>query len=100
MTGMMSPETRLDDRVPLDEGRGSQEQSDIPIPKTEVPLVATYVTDNVSSPPTAAELDGVFGAQDVGFVGVLIDGGGAGVVYLVVRSRGDLWWHEQFVKAV
>jgi hypothetical protein len=58
--------------------------------------------DNVSNPPTNAELDTAFGtpaAVGDGFVGVLDDAGGSASVWLCV-SDGTEWWYEGLTKAV
>ena len=59
-------------------------------------------TDDVSSPPTDAELDTAFGtpaAVGAGFVGVLDDNGAGAAVYLCA-SDGTNWWHSAMTKAV
>lgn len=58
-------------------------------------------TDNVSNPPTDAELDAAFGtpaAVGAGFARVLDDGGDDTTVYLVT-SNGTSWWFVAMTKA-
>lgn len=59
-------------------------------------------TDDISTPPSDAELDVAFGTPgDVGegFVGVVNDGGAGTNVYIVF-SDGSYWWHAAMTKAV
>lgn len=60
--------------------------------------IAVTSDDNVSSPPTDAELTAAFGSQPDGFVGVLDDNGAGTDVYLVLRKNSS-WWHEAMTKA-
>lgn len=57
--------------------------------------------DDVSSPPTDAELDAAFGTPATvgdGFVGLLDDNGAGASVYLVA-SDGTNWWYTALTKA-
>ena len=59
-------------------------------------------TDNVSNPPTDAELDTAFGTPatlGAGYM-ALIDDNGAGSNFYIVCSDGTNWWHSAFTKAV
>jgi len=63
------------------------------------PLISTA---NVSSPPTAAELDSAFGqpaALGAGFVGY-IDDNGAGATYWHTAVVNGAWAYVQMAKAV
>lgn len=101
--GILTPELRLDHLVPIDESDGSQARSDLlesqVVDISSTPIVLGFSTDNVAIPPTDAQITTAFGSQSVGFVGILIDNGGIGTVFLVVKSELDSWWYEQFTKA-
>lgn len=59
-------------------------------------------TDDVSSPPTDAELDSAFGTPatvGTGFIGV-VDDAGAGSAFYVCCSDGTNWWYSAMTKAV
>ena len=59
------------------------------------------VDDNVSSPPTDAELDTAFGAPadlGSGYIGIVDDAGAENAVYLCVVV-GASWWFESLTKA-
>jgi hypothetical protein len=61
-----------------------------------------YHTDNVSNPPTDAELDAAFGAPATvgsGFVAILNDAGAGAHVYLVA-STGIAWHTIELVLAI
>ena len=96
---MMGTESRLDPVVPEDESEGSKSRTVLDTPDPRAGIVLTYSTNNVSNPPTAAELDLAFGAKPSGWVGFVIDAGGAGVVWFCIRSRSNLWYYEQLTKA-
>lgn len=58
--------------------------------------------DNVSSPPTDAEIDAAFGtpaAVGDGFIG-LIDDNGAGTTIWLCVALNSQWWYEQLTAAV
>jgi len=64
-----------------------------------IPLVAD---DDVTNPPTDAELDTAFGAPatvGAGFVGILDDNGAGATVY-ICASDGANWWYAAMTKAV
>ena len=98
--GWIAPESRLDDLVPTDESEGSKARTELLKAESSIPVILIFSTDNVTATPTDAELTLAFGERPVGFIGIVIDNGGAGVVYLVVRSQGDTWYFEQLTKAV
>ena len=57
--------------------------------------------DNVSSPPTDAELDAAFGTPaevGPGWLAFLDDNGAGSAVYLVL-SDGSNWWYVALTKA-
>ena len=59
-------------------------------------------TDDVSDPPTDAELDSAFGQPGdlgAGFVGLLDDDAAGADVYLCL-SDGSNWWYATLTKAV
>jgi hypothetical protein len=61
-----------------------------------------WAEDNVSSPPTDAELDTAFGtpaAVGEGFVALLDDNNAATAGYLCA-SLGGAWWYATMTKAV
>ena len=65
------------------------------------PVRAVVSSDDVSNPPTDAELDTAFGQpSDVmdGFIGVLDDNGAGTTMWLCVAVNGA-WWFEQLTKA-
>lgn len=98
--GWIAPEARLDDLVPTDESEGSQARAELLKAEASTPVMLTFATDNVTATPTDAELTLAFGDRPVGFTAFVIDGGGAGVVYFVIKSQGDTWYFEQLTKAV
>ena len=55
--------------------------------------------DNVSNPPTDAQLDTAFPNAYNGFVGIVDDSGVGLIVWLVVYVS-DSWWYEGLTKAV
>jgi len=58
--------------------------------------------DNVTNPPTDAELDTAFGDAATlpnGFVGLLDDNGAGSVVWFCAIVN-DRWWYEQLTVAV
>jgi hypothetical protein len=60
-----------------------------------------HATDDVSNPPTDAELDTAFGtpaAVGAGFVGTLDDNAG-GANFYIVSSDGTNWWYTAMTKA-
>ena len=69
----------------------------------EAPLIMLSVsTNNVSNPPTDAELDTAFGAPSTlpeGFMALVDDNGAASAVWLVSAVNGS-WWYEALTKAV
>jgi len=59
-------------------------------------------TDNVSSPPTDAQLDTAFGTPATvgeGFIGIVDDNDAETAVWLCV-AVGTSWWYEALTKAV
>lgn len=57
--------------------------------------------DNVSSPPTDAELDAAFPNAYNGFVGLVDDNGtGSGGTVWLVAMVNSVWWYEQLTEAV
>jgi len=96
----------------MSEGRISHAQIDayLPTPAEKKDLVNLvnkiveihYHTDNVSNPPTDAELDAAFGTPATvgsGFVAILNDAGAGAHVYLVA-STGAAWYHVEFTLAI
>jgi len=59
-------------------------------------MVLDLDTAAVSDPPTAGELDGVFGSRPDGFLGLLKDIDGP--LWLVGRA-GSAWWVVEFTEA-
>lgn len=58
--------------------------------------------DNVSDPPTDAEIDGAFGTPASvgdGFLGIIDDNGDGTAVWLVI-AKNAAWWWGSAVKAV
>lgn len=58
--------------------------------------------DDVSDPPTDAQLDSAFGTPSMignGFVGVLDDAGAGTKVWLCV-AKNSRWWYEELTAAV
>lgn len=61
-----------------------------------------YATDDVTNPPTDAELDTAFGTPatvGAAFIGILNDAGGGTNLYMVA-SDGTNWWYSAMTKAV
>lgn len=56
-------------------------------------------TDNVSAPPTDAELDTAFPNAYEGFIG-LVDDNGAGTTVWLVAYVNSGWWYEGLTAAV
>lgn len=91
----------MDGVTPVDESQGSQARTDLETEaRTSTDVVVTVSTDNVSVPPTKAQIDTALGAnRPAGFIGIIIDNGGVGTVFLCVRSLLDSWWTETLTKA-
>ena len=87
----MAPEVRLDDLVPADEGPGSEARAELVGVAAASPVFITHVSANVSATPTEEEIVAVFGPKNAGFIGAIIDGGGAGKMWLCVKVRN--YWH-------
>jgi hypothetical protein len=63
---------------------------------------AAYSTDNVSNPPTAAEITAAFDAPatvGAGYAGVINDDGAGANVWFCVSDGSD-WWHTLMTKAL
>lgn len=60
----------------------------------------TFSTDNVSLPPTEAQVEAAFGDRTTGFIGFIIDNGLSGTVILCIKSQQDKWWFEIFTRAL
>ncbi len=59
--------------------------------------------DNVSNPPTDAQLDSAFGDAATlpnGFAALVNDAGGAGTGVWFVTVVNDAWYYEQLTQAV
>jgi hypothetical protein len=59
--------------------------------------------DNVSSPPTDAEIDGAFGtpaAVGEGFIGLIDDNNANTTAWIVVSLGGSWWYPPTLTKAV
>lgn len=68
---------------------------------TGTAITSTHSTANVSTPPTAAELDVIFGtpaAVGSGFVATL-DDNGVGSHFYLVASDGTHWWQTALTQA-
>jgi hypothetical protein len=68
----------------------------------EIAPSGTVSTNNVSSPPTDAELDTVFGTAanlPEGFSG-FVDDNGAGTTVWYCVAINSAWWYTQLTKAV
>lgn len=68
----------------------------------EFPDRLSVVTDNVSNPPTDAELDTAFGqpaALGEGYGGI-VDDNGAGANVWLCYVAGTAWWYEALTRAV
>jgi hypothetical protein len=98
--GQMGAEARLDDVTPTDDSPTSQSRADLVKDEAIIPVSFTISTDNVASPPTDAELTAAFGAREKGAAFIVIDGGGSGAVWLVVKGGQDTWWYEALTQAV
>lgn len=90
-TAAVPPEARLDDVVPIDRGPGSQFHADGLGPGPLAPTFLIDSRDNVGSPPTEAEIETAFGARSTGFTGIIVDGGGAGKMWLCIKFHQ--YWH-------
>ncbi|KKM83706.1 hypothetical protein LCGC14_1306600 [marine sediment metagenome] len=98
--GNIGYEGRLDDIHPSDGRKSADGVADFRVDEAFIPIQFTESIDNVAFPPTDAELTAAFGAQSVGSAFVVRDGGGAGLVYLVIKGGNDTWWYELLTKAV
>lgn len=96
---MIGTEARLDPIVPLDESESSRSQATLEFPNARAGTMLTFSTNNVSNPPTKAEIDAAFGARPSGWIGFIIDAGGSGVVWLCIRSQSSNWYFELLTKA-
>lgn len=59
-------------------------------------------TDDVSNPPTDAQLDTAFGTpaeRGEGFIGIVDDNDVGTTIWLCIVT-GSAWWYEQLTKAV
>jgi hypothetical protein len=97
--GRLGSEARLDGITPTDESVGSEARTALITEGAYIPVILTNSKDNVTSTPTEADLEAAFGPKPVGFIAIVIDGGGAGQVTLVVRSKSSLWWFEKLTRA-
>jgi len=86
------------DRIPIGaEGQHLVVNSGLPAWASALPVF----TDDISNPPTDAELDTAMGAPatlGAGFAALLDDGGNGTDVYLVC-SDGTNWWYQAMTKA-
>jgi hypothetical protein len=99
--GNMGYEGRPDDIHPSDGRQSSDEVATLIADEVEsAAVVLNFSTNNVSLPPTDAQITAAFGSRPVGFIGFIIDNGGSGTVILCIRSQQDNWWYEQFTKAL
>lgn len=89
--GELASEARLDELVPADEGPGSEARAELVGRDSLIPVFVTYTLDNVSATPTEAEIQAAFGPRKSGFVGIIVDGGGAGKVWLCTKYAA--YWH-------
>lgn len=94
---MMQP-----DDIHPEDGRSSAEGV-ATLVKEEAEASAVFLnfsTDNVSLPPSEAQVEAAFGARTTGFIGFIIDNGGNGTVILCIKSQLDKWWFEIFTRAL
>ena len=91
MLDQIAPEARLDDLVPADEGPGSKARAELIGVAASDPVFITYSSANVSATITEAEIMAVFGPRNSGFIGAIIDGTGAGKMWLCIKFR--TYWH-------
>ena len=93
----------IDANLPTDDEKEGLRQLAPTIPDFgDNSLLLRVYTDDVSSPPTDAELDSAIGTpSDVGagYIAIVDDAGTGTAVYLVV-SDGTNWWHVAVSKAV
>ena len=101
--GALGTEARLDDVVPVDRSSGSKATTNLEQVGLDVGVILPYSIDNVSNPPTEAQLDAAFGTNPAGWFSAVVDSGGAGQVWLVMRSvsnaDGFRWWYEALTRA-
>lgn len=97
--GMIGREAQLDPVIPTDESEGSKSRAVLEFPNAREGTTHTYSINNVSSPPTEAQIEAAFGPRPAGWIGLIIDGGSAGAVWLCVKSKSNLWWYEALTKA-
>ena len=98
--GNVGYEGRPDDVHPSDGRESSNDVATlVAADAASTAVILTFATDNVSLPPTDAQITTAFGARPVGFIGIIIDNGGSGTVVLCIKSEQDTWWIEQFTKA-
>jgi len=70
--------------------------------RIDQPARTIISTDNVSNPPTDAELDSAFDTPanlPTNFIG-LVDDNGAGTNMWLVVADGSAWWYVAMTKAV
>lgn len=100
--GSMASEARLDDIHPSDGRQSSDEVATLIMDEAASTsrIILDFSTDNISIPPTDAQIRTAFGDRPVGFIGFIIDRGGSGTVFLCIRSQQDNWWYERYTKAL
>jgi len=98
--GVIGTEARLDPVVPTDESEGSKARTDLEGVNLRAGVMMTYSKNDVSNPPTEDQLNEAFGPRPSGWVGFIIDGGGAGVVWFCIKSTSEKWYYELLTKAV
>jgi hypothetical protein len=93
----------IDAQLPTAEEKDGLRQLAPTIPDfTDNSLRLQVATDDVSSPPTDAELDTAFGTPatvGTGFTALIDDNGAGSAVYLVA-SDGTNWWYSSMTKAL
>jgi hypothetical protein len=93
----------IDANLPTDDEKEGLRQLAPTIPDFgDNSLLLKVYTDDVSDPPTDAELDAAIGTPatvGAGFIAIM-DDNGAGAALYIVASDGTNWWHAALTKAV
>ncbi len=96
----MGTETRTDDIYPSDERAGSNATEPLVKDDAIQPVPFHVINYNVGNPPTDAQIRAALGTSNLlGNAFIIRDGGGAGVLWLIVKGGSDTYWYEALTKA-
>lgn len=98
--GRMAPEMQTENTHPIDLSLSADGVADVVKDEAIIPVHFSRSKYNVNSSPTNDQLTEAFGKRKVGDAFVIQDGGGAGVIMLIIRGGRNTWWFEVLTKAV